>query len=431
MKKSVALLFFLFIKISPIFSSTVNLWHGYRGQEKAAIESVTRAFNLAHEDVQVKLLAVPFDALNDKLQSTIPLGNGPDVFVFAQDYIGTWAEQGLIIPLESYLTPGITQNYFGKTIQAMNYMYDEAVWGLPGSFKNIALFYNKDKIKNPPQKMSEIIAVSKNFTKPNKGQFGQWGFVYENRNFYYHTMWIQGFGGKIFRSLGMHKGSPLMLPLIYSRPIMQAGKYVLDNVIRSGICPEEPSGTLVTQLFNTGNAMFVVNGQWFRGEIEKNINYGLSKLPIIDSIGKRAIPFITVEGYFMASCSKNQVDAVKVIEYYTSAAMGKVMAQEGKQTPANKGAYKYSVVNNDAISTIFKDAATVAISMPNVPEMSFAWGAGGGSLGDMLNGEDPETATKRHQIEIMRMIEESKKIPGAFKSLGYDYNKLTAPLPVD
>lgn len=123
--------------------------------------------------------------------------------------------------------------------------------------------------------------------------------------------------------------------------------------------------------------------------------------------------------------------SVKVIEYFTSAAMGKVMAQVGKQTPANKGAYKYSIVNNDQISSIFKEAAGVAISMPNVPEMGLTWGPAGGALGDILKGEDPEKSLKARQIELMKLIEGNKKIPGAFKSFGYDYNKLSTFISVD
>jgi hypothetical protein len=35
-------------------------------------------------------------------------------------------------------------------------------------------------------------------------------------DFYYHTMWGQGFGGKIFRQIGTTSaGSPIFLPLLY------------------------------------------------------------------------------------------------------------------------------------------------------------------------------------------------------------------------
>jgi len=416
----------VFLLVSVSFSITINIWHGYRGQEKAAIEQVAKSFNLSHSDIQVKLLAVPFDALNDKLTSTIPLGTGPDVFVFAQDYVGAWAENGIILPIESYISSKIKKRYFSKTLRAFHYLYDGAVWGLPGSFKNIALYYNKDKIKNPPQKMSEIIKIAKAFTKPNKGQFGQWGFVYETGNFYYHTMWIQGFKGHLFKKLGMVNGSPLRLPLLYSMPMIRAGHYVVKNIINTKICPLGPSGTLVTQLFNTGNAMFVVNGQWFRAEIDRKIKYGLSELPVIDEVGRRAIPFLTVEGYFLAASSKDQQASIKVMEYFTSAAMGKVFAKVGKQTPANKGAYKYAVVRNDKISQIFKKAAKVAVSMPNFPEMALTWDPATSSMNDILGGADPAKVLKARQIQLMKLIEQRKGV--SFAKFGYAISSINKPL---
>ncbi len=409
MKKWVFALVALFLGVAFGFSRTVQLWHGYRGNEKKAIEQVAKAFNLAHSDIQVQLLAVPFDALNDKLRATIPLNNGPDVFVFAQDYVGAWAENGIILPIESYLDADVMKQYVDSTKTAFNYMYPEALWALPGSFKNIALYYNKALVKKPPQKMSELISMAKKFTRPNAGQFGKWGFVYETGNFYYHTMWIQGFGGKIFRRIGTtDDGFPIFLPLLYSKPMVDAGKYVMKNIINQGICPPGPSGTLVTQLFNTGNAMFVINGQWFRGEIDKRINYGLSELPIIDEVNRRAIPFLTVEGYFMSTCAKSQEDSIVVIKYFTSAAMGKVFAQIGKQTPANIGSYKYSVVKNDRISQIFKKASEVAKPMPNSPEMALTWDPGTSSLNDILGGGKPEKVLKARQIQLMKSIEQQK-----------------------
>lgn len=404
--------------------TTVNLWHGYRGQEKLAIEKVAESFNLSHPDIQVKLLAVPFDALNDSLRSKIPLGTGPDVFVFAQDYVGSWAEEGLIVPIESFVDESVTGQYYKKVLAAFNYLYPEAIWALPGSFKNIALFYNKALVSNPPNSVSEMIKLAKQFTNPHAGQFGKWGLAYEIENFYYHTMWVQGFGGKIFRRIGSTAGgSPIFLPLVYSRPMIDADTFVRDNIVGQNICPDQPSGTLVTQLFNTGNAMFVVCGQWFRGEIDPRIRYGVAKLPIIDALGNRAIPFLTAEGYFLSSGCKNQSAAMTVIKYFTSAAMGKVFAEIGKQTPANKGAYQYASVANDPISQVFVDAASVAVSMPNVPEMAFGWGSGG-ALHDTLGGTDPRQACAKCQADIMKQIEDYKHI--SYASLGYDYANLAS-----
>lgn len=436
MQRILSALFLLAVSVSLGFSAVtkVSLWHGYRGEEKRAIEEVAKMFNLANSDVQVTLLAVPFDALNDSLRVKIPQGNGPDVFIFAQDYTGSWAESEIILPIESYLDQNTIKLYKPYTLKAFNYMYDEAIWALPGSFKNISMYYNKDLIKNPPQKMSEIISEARKFTNPKAGQFGRWGFAYETGNFYFHTMWVQGFGGEIFRPIGKNKdGNPLFLPLLYSDPMIKAGYYVLNNVIKQQVCPVGPSGTLITQLFNTGNAMFVVSGQWFRAEIDKRINYGLSELPFMDQVdpgtpanpAARGIPFITVEGYFMTSCARNQEASVKVIKFFTSAAAGKVFAKIGKQTPANNDAYKYAEVANDDISRIFSEAAKVAKPMPNIPEMALTWDPATSGLNDILGGKKPETALRERQIQLMKSIEQLRG-----KGVFTKYQELGKPLSV-
>ncbi len=413
-----------------IHAVNISLWHSARGESKKALEEIADSFNLSHDHIQVKLLNVPFDAINDKLTTTIPLGTGPDVFIFPHDFVGAWAEQGLILPLESYLTPGFTDQFFSKTLQAFNYMYPEAVWAIPHVFNNLVMFYNRDKIKNPPQKMSEIIQVARGFTEPKKGQLGKFGFVYQVSNFYFHTMWIQGFGGKIFRSLGFVKGFPLLLPLFYTEPMVKAAQYVRKNIIQTGICHPEPSDVMVRELFNTGNALFAINGQWFRGEINQGLNYGVTRLPVIDEVNMRAIPFLTVEGFFLSSTSKHQPESVVVIEYFTSAAMAKTMAKTGKLTPANKKAYEYAVVRDDPISGIFKEAAQVAISMPNTPEMAVTWMPATFGLGDMVNGADIDSSLQQRQKEIMMLIEKARNTPGIYKQNGFDPENINEYLSV-
>jgi maltose-binding protein MalE len=108
--------------------------------------------------------------------------------------------------------------------------------------------------------------------------------------------------------------------------------------------------------------------------------------------------------------------------------MGRYFAKIGKQTPANKGAYTYSEVSGDPIAQIFKIAAGKAISMPNNPEMSWAWEPAYMGLVELLGGASPETVWKAKQIELMKRIETETKI--SFQKLGFDYNKLTAPLSV-
>ena len=82
----------------------IVLWHGYRAEEKAALEKVLKQFNDANKGIVVKPLAVPYDAYADKISATVPRGKGPDLFIFAQDRLGGWIEAGNTVePIDFYL----------------------------------------------------------------------------------------------------------------------------------------------------------------------------------------------------------------------------------------------------------------------------------------------------------------------------------------
>ena len=73
----------------------LQLWHAYGGAEEEALRQSVRAYEEAtgHD---VELLAVAFGAYAAKLQSAIPTGRGPDVFIDAHERLATYVQAGLI-----------------------------------------------------------------------------------------------------------------------------------------------------------------------------------------------------------------------------------------------------------------------------------------------------------------------------------------------
>ncbi len=408
----------LLVSISPRLygAQNISLWHAYRGMEKLALEQVAQSFNLSHNDVQVKLLAVPFDAYSDKLNALIPLGNGPDIFIGGASGAGYWAEQGFILPLESYLAPDLVDQYFPHSIKAFNFMYPEALWGLPANTKNLALFYNQGYIKNPPQNMDELIKTAQNFTRPQAGALGRWGLSYELGNFYYHALWLHGFGGRMYKHIGNSpSGFPVFLPLLNTRAMRLAFHYVKQKIMGANILPPTPNNTLITQLFNSGAGLYVINGQWFRGEIDPRITYGVSPLPTINETGQKPLPFLTVEGYYLTVNAKDQLAAIEVIKYFDSAAMQKVMAMKGKHTPTHIKTFNYSLVRDDKINQVFVNIAKNGVSLPNGPEASLGWGPFTSALSEMMDGGNEDDVLKLHQKELMNAIESFRKTPQLYK----------------
>jgi arabinogalactan oligomer/maltooligosaccharide transport system permease protein len=112
----------------------VILWHSYSGEERAALEEVAEAINQRSTESRLVLVAVPHEALADKLTNAIPNGNGPDLFIYpGHDRIGDWVAGGLIEPVEYYLSESSADRFTSDALLAM--AYQGSLYGLPMAVK--------------------------------------------------------------------------------------------------------------------------------------------------------------------------------------------------------------------------------------------------------------------------------------------------------
>ena len=149
------------------------------------------------KDPRIKLLAVPYDAFPDKISAAIPRGHGPDLFIFAHDRVGDWAEAKVIEPIEFWMTEKHADMFIFKAIDAL--CYKDSLYGLPMAFKSTALYYNKALVPSAPRSTKELLALGRKLTNV---QAGNYGLVYDNVKLYFHAPWLFGFGGKVFDAKG-------------------------------------------------------------------------------------------------------------------------------------------------------------------------------------------------------------------------------------
>ncbi|HWC65881.1 MAG TPA: extracellular solute-binding protein [Thermoanaerobaculia bacterium] len=339
------------------------VWHAYRAEEKAALEKVVAAYNASRAGtIRVTPLAVPYDAFADKISAAVPRGKGPDVFIYAQDRLGGWIEAGNTVdPIDFYLDKATRDRYLDTTMQAMTYR--GTVYGLPLNFKVITMIYNKKLVAKPPKTSGELVATCKKLTDAKAGRFG---LAYSYADFYYHAALLNGFGGRVF--------DPGPKAVLNAPENVRSLELLMKWADRDRILPAEPSTALITSLFNEGKAAIVFSGPWFLGEIAKGIDYGLAPLPTLDEAGGKPMrPWMTVEGVYVAAPSKSKEAAFDFAKYLTDLEAAKVMAVEGRQTPANKAVYKDPKVAGDAVLEAFRRQVEVAVPMPNLPEMTMVW----------------------------------------------------------
>lgn len=352
----------------------IVLWHGYRAEEKAALEKVIGQFNAAHasKGIKVTTLAVPYDAYADKISATVPRGKGPDLFIFAQDRLGGWTEAGNVEPLDFLMDDATRKRFIPTTMEAMTYR--GTVYGLPLNYKVITLIYNKKLVPTPPKTSGELVATAKKLTDKKAGRFG---LAYSYGDFYYHAALMNGFGGGVF--------GPGTTPTLNSPANVKSVEQMMKWAEKDGIMPSEPSTALITSLFNEGKAAMVFSGPWFLGEIAKGVDYGLAPLPTLDEAGGKPMrPWMTVEGVYISAQSKNKDAAYEVANFLTSTEAAKVLALEGRQSPANQSVYADPKIAGDAQLKAFRDQVEVAVPMPNVPEMSMVWSPATSAMNSIL-----------------------------------------------
>ncbi|HLL55342.1 MAG TPA: extracellular solute-binding protein [Myxococcaceae bacterium] len=382
-------------------ATEIVVWHAYRAEEKAAFEKVVKAYNDANADkgIQIKTLAVPYDAMADKISAAVPRGKGPDLFIYAQDRLGGWIETGgTVEPLDFMVDKPTRERFLPTTLEAMTYR--KRLFGLPLNFKVITMIYNRKLLPTPPKTSKELAAVAKKLTDAKAGRFG---LAYSYSDFYYHAALMNAFGGHVFEP-GTSK------PTMSAPANVKALEY-LQGWMKQGILPAEPSTALITSLFNEGKAAMVFSGPWFLGEVAKGIDYGLAPLPKLDEAGgKPMAPWMTVEGVYVAAPSKNKKEAFAFAKYLTSVDAAKVLALEGRQSPAVKAVYDDAQVGADPVLKAFRQQVEVAVPMPNLPEMTMVWSPATTAMNTIVKGTaQPKAALEIAQTQVQKDVSALRK----------------------
>jgi len=354
----------------------LTLWHAYRGAERAAVDALVDRYEAEHADVAITPLALPSESISSKLEAAIPRGNGPELFIGPHERVGAWGPRGLMAAAEHD-----AGTFHPATVEALTYR--GVRYGYPLAFKAVALFWNKDLLAEPPATTDELLAVAGELTRD-----GRYGLAYESASAYYFGALLHGYGGGVF------DGEAVSL----DRPENAAALSFARGVQEAGLLPEEPTGALVSQLFNEGGAAMVFNGPWFLGEID-GVDFGIAPLPVVSETGLPAAPYLTVEGIFVSGEAEHPAEASAFARWLAGPEAALVRAREGRQPVAALAAY--DSLEGDEVLAAFRRVLDTSVPMPNQPEMAATWEPLARALRAAMRGSvTPEVAMRSAQFEV-------------------------------
>ena len=358
--------------LDPDEAKRIVIWHDKEDAVIAALESY-----LATAAPDLEIIFEKKTSLTDSLKL---VGNdpsaAPDMFIFAHDKVGVFAEMGILAPIESLLEEGALENYLPMTLEAAS--YKDTLYQLPLYFETLLFMYNRRYMQDEevPTTTDELLTYMEN----NTGR-GRYGFVEQHSTAYYSAAWIHGFGGSIIDDAGV--------PFPDAQAVKDALNYHSKFV---ALMPGETEYNTVNTLFLEGKADATIGGPWMVPSARAaEIDLGIAPMPIVDSTGKALAPYSGVQGIHVLNFAAEQkTDAIKkLLAALTDPTIGIDLALASGCAPANALCYDDERVANDELVQSMRATAEIAVPMPNIPEMDVMWTVVGNLLTDVnLSGKD-------------------------------------------
>ncbi len=369
----------------------LKIWHD--GND-AIMEVIAAKVNDTLKDEGVSVVFEKKTGLTDqmKLYGT-DAANGPDLYFYAHDSLGMFAEMGILAPITDVISTDKMADLLPMTIEAGT--YKDVQYLLPVYFETLLFLYNKDMWTGDiPTTTEDLYNYMVANTDTNAGTYA---VVNQHSTAYNVAPFINGFGGYIINSDAN--------PGLNEQATKDAISY---NQKFAQLQADGDYGT-VTTLFNDKKAAAIIGGPWLISDINKaGINLGIKSLAEFKlPNGNGLAPYSGVQGIgVLKYAAESKKDAIaKVLEVLAGAEVGIDLAKQSNCAPANVKSYDDADVAANEMIVAMKTTAETAKPMPNVPQMGVMWGPAESLLAAVnKSGENVDTAADKYQDEALTAI---------------------------
>lgn len=332
----------------------VTFWHAYGtgSSEELAMGTLVRQAAKDMPNVKINLLQVPFDQIFNKYRTEVAAGGGPNMFIAPNDDLGNDARAKLIADITE-LAKGKLDGYAKLSVDGMS--LDGKLYGIPESLKAVAMYYNKDLIKEVPKTTDDMAKAIAGGAK-----IGLSLGCYHNFGFF------NGFGAKIFDDKYNFINTPenaqaIADTMTFLNTSWQAAK-------KAGVGKGDQDGGVQLREGKIG-ALF--NGNWALADYQKALGDKLGVAPLPAGPKGPSTPLLGVDGFYFNPNNKadQAAAALQVALYLTNANSQQLMAEFAGHVPA-----RTDVKYNNALVKAFQDSFAQAYVRPQVENMGKYWG---------------------------------------------------------
>lgn len=369
-------------------SDTIVVWSNLMDNEIEALDDIAKEW--AKENNK-KVKVVKDDSGYQEFLQAANSSKGPDMlFGLAHNNLGTFQKAGLLDEVPEDL---FNRDDYANTKLWDAVSYDGKAYGVPISMETYALFYNKDKVKNVPTTMEDLLKQAK--------EYGPTGFQFPINDFYYTAAFFQTYGGYVF---GGSDGDLDVKDLGFNNDgAIKSYEFLKSLVQDYKFMPQDITQDIANNNFKSGNAIFYLGGPWdVSGFEEAGVNFGIAPIPTVE--GKNVKSFMGVQSAFVSNKSKKKDDAWDLMKYLVENS-GEKLYEVGNRIPVLKSELEKDLVKNDKFTQGFIKQAEFAVPMPNVSETQSIWD-GVKNIQRILGGED----AKKVADDIQKAVKDAIKV---------------------
>jgi arabinogalactan oligomer / maltooligosaccharide transport system substrate-binding protein len=365
------------------------------GLEDLLKQQITE-FQGLHKTITVKIVHYETEQLRTNFQTAAIAHAGPELVYGPNDNIGPWVTLKILQPIDTVMGSDFVKEFSPNAVGAVS--YKGHVYAAPDINGNhLMLLYNKKLVTGaPPANTDDLISQAKGLTNTSKNQYG---LAFNENEAFWLMPWLGGFGGSVFDSNTK--------PTLNSQAMIDALTFE-RSLKTQGVAPATADYAKADSLFSSGQAAFLINGDWSLAGYKKALgdNLGIAPLPMVNKTGKWAAPYTASRGYSInASASGDKLKAAKLFLQFISQASENVKVAPLGNIPANAAAANDPTVKNDPILGASAAALVHGVPQPIVPEMRAIYDAIKTPLADVMNGkQDPAAAAKVMQSDAVTRI---------------------------
>lgn len=345
----------------PAGAPTLRIW--------ADDQRVTILLGLQEQVIQelgicLDVQEIGFGDIRSQASLAAPVGEGPDIFVGANDWVGELVANGVVaeIDLGAKAADFDPASIFGFT-------FEGSLRGLPYAVENVAMVCNADLVPNPPTTYEEIETMAREMQ--DAGTVTQFFALFPNDAYHYEPV-NTAFDGYIFAQTD--EGYDACDVGLDSEGAVD-GLTWIDSMVKDGLLSADLNWDVAHTLFDSGDAACMITGPWAINRFkEAGINYTISPVPGQAQAGS---PFVGVQGFMVNDFSPNKVLAQSfLVDFLATQEVMEQFYLQGERTPAYIPAR--GVLNDDAQA--FAAAGENGHPMPNITAMNAVWSSWGDAI---------------------------------------------------